>query len=158
MRRKRCHCCRSLYLPDPRTYRQQKTCAKESCRTLRKRQAVQNWWKEHPLYGASRTVKQKQWRAKHGGYWKGWRKEHAGYVNRNRKAQKLRNARNRGWIAKQNEWKAVCIDKLERIRHLRLIAKQNEIGEVSGLQIDGLCRYLKGQLMIAKQNDMDARK
>ena len=150
MRKKKCRCCRRWYLPQAQTYRQQKTCNKASCRAWRKRQAPKAWRLRNPLYSESGRVKQKQWRQKHLGYWRAWRKAHPGYVERNRKTQKNRNAKNRGLIAKRNEWNAICIEKLRGIALLRLIAKENEWKETIFHQIDGLCRYLEGQLMIAK--------
>ena len=157
MRRKRCRCCRKLYFPHSQTYRQQKTCDKESCRAWRKRQALKEWRLKNPLYPESCRAKQKLWRQNHSRYWKAWRKTHPGYVQRNGRLQKVRNARNRGVIAKRNEWKEVCLEKSARIRSLRLIAKENEWNGIAFRQIDGICRYLQSQALIAKRNDIDQR-
>jgi hypothetical protein len=154
-RRKKCLCCKELYHPHPQSYRQQKTCTKAACRSWRRRQACGGWWRKHPLYGESRRMKLVAWRKENKDYWKRWRKEHLGYVLRNRKAQRKRNSRKRQWIAKQNDWNSVCMEKLTRIRSLRLIAKQNDSTEVLSRQIDGLCLYLRGHLLIAKQNNID---
>lgn len=150
MRRKRCRCCKELYLPDVRTYRQQKSCNKKSCRAWRRKRALKEWRLKNPLYSESCRVKQRLWRENHRGYWRNWRLRHPGYVKRNRKAQEYRNAKNRGLIAKRNETKSFHIEKLERIRSLRLIAKENETNEIPLRQIDGICRYLEGQMVIAK--------
>lgn len=157
MRRKLCRCCRKPYQPHPQTYRQQKTCDNQSCRAWRKSQALKGWRLKNPLYVESCRAKQGVWRRNHSHYWKTWRKTHPGYVQRNRKLQKARNARNRGVIAKRNEWKQVCVEKLARIRSLRLIAKENEWNGIAFRQIDGLCRYLQAQVMIAKGNAMDGK-
>lgn len=157
MKRKRCVCCHELYLPDPRTCRQQKTCTKPSCRAWRKQRAVKAWKLRNPLCAENDPVKQKQWRKKHSKYWKQWRSKHPGYVVHNRKAQRSRNAKTRGLIAKGNEINSICTDKLDQIRLLRLIAKGNEWHEILFRQVDGICRYLKGQLVIAKGNDIDTK-
>jgi hypothetical protein len=58
-------------------------------------------------------------------------------------------------IAKGNDIKWVCIDKLEQISALRMIAKGNDCGQIAMLQIDAICRYLKAQVLIAKGNEID---
>ena len=107
------------------------------------------------MYGQSRKGKLKAWRQAHPSYWKAWRKKHPGYVGRNRKAQIRRNAKNRGMIAKPTAWNAVSLEKLGRIGALRVIAKPTEWGEVYGQQIDGILKYLKREVLIAKPTDMD---
>ena len=157
MRKKRCKCCHELYEPLVHTYREQKTCDKPACRAWRKRQAYRNWEARNPLYKKLNLVKQQRWRARHRGYWKRWRRHHPGYVRRNQKAQRARNAKNRGMIAKTNALNLICIAKLRQIRFLHVIAKENAWQEVVQHQIDGICRYLQGQLLIAKENAMDRK-
>src|SRR3989338_2742793 len=158
MRRKLCRSCKELYLPEPQTYRQQKTCNKRSCRDWRIREKWRRWILKNPLYGQSRKVKQKQWRDGHVGYWKRWRKMHSEYVNRNRKEQKRRDAKKRGFLAKPTEWRQVYIEKLDRIRSLRFLAKPTECEEVLFYQIEGLCCYLKQELLLAKPTDIDNKR
>jgi len=155
MKRKRCCCCHELYEPEPRSHRRQKTCKKAPCRRMRRRAAVKKWKRKHPHYARSEPAKQQKWREQNPGYWKQWRAKHPGYVARNRRAQRGRNAQQRRLIAKGNDLNTVCIDKLRQIRLLRLIAKGNDWQQVAGWQIDGICRYLQDQLLIAKGNDMD---
>ena len=157
MRQKRCRCCRGLYLPRPQSYRQQKTCGRPACRVWRICQALAAWRLKNPLYGESRKGKLAVWRQNHRGYWNRWRKGHPGYVARNRRAQRQRNAKNRGLIAKRNGWNAIPLEKLERIGSLGVIAKRNGCNEISLRQIDGILGYLKGQVLIAKRNDIDRR-
>ena len=155
MRRKRCRCCQQLYLPCPQTYRQQKTCKKPGCRAVRKRRAQKAWSRKNPYYWESCRSKQKLWREKNKGYWGQWRKEHPGYVKGNRRMQKRRDARKRGFLAKQDTWNAICIDKLGRIKAVGDLAKQDEWTQAQGRQIDGILNYLKGQLVLAKQDAID---
>lgn len=155
MRRKRCQFCHEFYKPDPRTYRQQKTCTKSRCRAARRSHAVKRWKLHHKYHAQGDSHKQKQWRERHKGYWKQWRAKHPGYVRRNRRKQRGRNARNRTLIAKGNEIELICVENLRQISLLRLIAKRNEWHKILFLQIDELCRYLQRQLLIAKGNDMD---
>lgn len=158
MRRKRCRCCRELYLPEPRSYRQQKTCRKMSCRRWRRQRAWRGWSMRHPIYWESRKIKQKKWRREHADYWASWRRRHPEYLRRNRLRQRVRNAKNRGLIAKSNDLNTLHIDKLRQILLLRWIAKPNDLEESVCQQIDGLCRYLLWCRRIAKPNDMDGKK
>ncbi len=155
MRKKRCTCCHELYEPEPRSYRRQKTCKKPACRARRKRRAVQTWKYNNPLYARTEPQTYKQWCKHNPCYWRRWRQSHPGYVARNRRAQRRRNARNRTLIAKGNDLNTICIEKLRQISSLHMIAKGNDWQEVVRYQIDGICRYLQGQLLIAKGNDMD---
>ncbi len=157
MRRKKCKCCHEFYQPDPRTYRKQRTCSKPHCRAWRKHQSVKAWKLKNPIRAENIPVKQKQWREDHKDYWKQWRSTHPGYIVRNRKKQRSRNAKNRGVIAKGNEISADYIDKLDQIRSLRCIAKGNEWHEILFRQVDGICKCLKGYLVIAKGNDIDTK-
>ena len=160
MRRKLCRCCRKLYLPHPQTYRQQKTCDKASCRAWRKSRALKCWRLKNPFYDKSRENKLKSWRESHSGYWKEWRELHPAYEARNLKAQKARDARKRGFLAKRNEWRAFWLQKLEELReiqNLRDLAKRNAWESVLACQIDGVVRYLRNQVLLAKRNDIDRR-
>lgn len=157
MRKKRCQCCHELYEPEPRSRRRQKTCKKPACRAWRKRRAVQSWKQNNPLYPQTEPVTYTQWCKRNPCYWRQWRKRHPGYVARNRRAQRGRNARNRTLIAKGNDLKSICIDKLRQNASVRLIAKGNDWQRVVEYRLDGICRYLKGQLLIAKGNDIDTK-
>jgi hypothetical protein len=155
MRRKRCECCHELYEPLAHTYREQKTCDKPSCRVWRKRQSVKRWKVMNPLSSGNNPIKQKRWRQSHRRYWIRWRNKHPGYVIRNRRAQMKRDARKRKLLAKGNALNTVYIDKLRRIRFLRLLAKRNAWEEIVAYQIDGICAYLQSQLVLAKGNTID---
>ena len=161
MRRKRCYCCLKLYQPHPQTYLQQKTCDQESCRAWRKRRAVKAWRLKYPQYAQSDPSQQRIWQKAHPDYWKRWRKDHPAYVVRNRKVQKVRDAKKRGFLAKGNAWRPIWLqnlDQLRRIQNLRNLVKRNEWTKVPLLQIDGICRYLKGQVSLAKGNAIDLKR
>ena len=123
----------------------------------RKSQALKEWRLKNPLYAESCRAKQKLWRQNHSNYWKKWRKVHPAYVARNCKLQKARDAKERGFLAKRNEWKLISLEKLAQIRKFRDLAKGNGWEGALELQIDGILRYLQGQLWLAKQNDIDRR-
>lgn len=158
MRRKRCRACHQLYKPEPRSYRRQKTCSKESCKILWKRRYQKAWKLKDPLYWEESRVQQKLWREKHRDYWFKWRKEHPGYVKRNRLAQRRRDAQKRGFLAKGVDWKAIRLDKLSRIKALGNPAKQVDWPSVQSDQIDGIIDYLKGEVLLAKQVYIDAKR
>ena len=150
MRRKSCRCCRELYQPHPQTYLQQTTCDKESCRAWRKRRAQKIWSQKNPLYWNGDRKELKDWRQNHPDYYRQWRAQHPQYVARNRKAQKARDAKKRGFLAKQDAWRPIWLqnlDKLRRIRNLQVLAKQDEWQEQ-------LRRYLRDQVLLAKQDDI----
>ena len=160
MRRKKCRCCHTLYLPYPQTYRQQITCNKKSCRAWRNREKWKNFIRKDPLYGQSQKVKQKQWRQSHPHYWKAWRKNHAAYVARNRRLQKVRDARKLGFLAKLTEWRAFWLQNLEKLReikNLQNLAKATEWEGVLGQQIDGVLDYLRAQVLLAKATATDKK-
>jgi hypothetical protein len=75
-------------------------------------------------------------------------------VNGNRKRQKCRDARKRGNLAKPTEINAVYIDELDRIMDLQFLAKPTESEELLRYQIDGICRYLKMRLNLAKPTNI----
>ena len=83
---------------------------------------------------------------------------HSEYVKRNRKEQERRDAKKRGFLAKPTEWRQVYIEKLDRIRSLRFLAKPTECEEVLFYQIEGLCCYLKQELLLAKPTDIDNKR
>lgn len=145
-RRKKCRCCGELFLPCAQTYRQQITCDKEPCRRWRRRHAQMKWRIKNPGYDESCGAKRGQWRAAHPEYWREWRAQHPGYVERNRQAQKRRDAMKRVVLAKQNEWIRKQLEYKRRITRLGHLAKQNEWMRFT----DGICRGM----ILAKQNDM----
>lgn len=155
MRRKKCRCCGELYEPYVPTYRRQKVCSKVACREWWAREKWRRWSQKDPLYGAGRKVKQKQWRKKHREYWRRWRQSHPGYVKRNCKLQKARDAKKRGFLAKPTDWKRISLEKLRGIGGLRNLAKPTDWSEKMGLRIDGILKYLKGEVLLAKPTVID---
>ena len=157
MRRKRCRACQELYPPEPRSYRRQKTCDQGACRDWRKRRYQKAYRLKDPLYWEDSRVQQRLWRAEHADYWRAWRKAHPEYVERNRRLQKRRDAQKRGFLAKEVGWKVIRAAKLAKIKDLGAknkalhnLAKEVDWPRVYGEQIDGICRYLREDLSLAK--------
>ena len=145
-RRKKCCYCREWYRPHPQTYRIQTVCSSPRCRRLRRRAAWKRWSYRNPIYAESRREKQTAWRKAHPTKDRDFRAQNPAYVERNRRLQRIRNARDRGVIAKPNAWNSLRREKLMRIRSLRLIAKPNtwnSCAEVFSRQIEAICLLLE---------------
>lgn len=145
-RRKKCRYCREWYRPHPQTYRVQTACSNARCRRLRRRAAWKRWSERNPIYAESRRDKQRAWRKSHPSKDREFRAKNPAYVERNRRLQRMRNARHRGVIAKPNTWTLLRREKLMRIRYLGLIAKPNawdSCAEVFRRQIEAICVLLQ---------------
>ena len=74
IRRRKCKCCKELYLPDAHNHHHQHYCSKPECRKASKKASQQRWassekgWDyfKNP-YNIQRV---KEWRKAHPGYWK----------------------------------------------------------------------------------------
>jgi hypothetical protein len=73
-RRRRCLCCKELFLPDPRSRYHQRFCSKVQCQKASKalsqarwraKFSNQNYWR-----GAAEVERVRSWRKAHPGYWK----------------------------------------------------------------------------------------
>lgn len=73
-RRRRCLCCKDLFLPDPRSRYHQRFCSKAECQKASKalsqarwraKSGNQNYWR-----GAEEVERVRSWRKAHPGYWK----------------------------------------------------------------------------------------
>ena len=79
---------------------------------------------------------------------------------RNRKLQKVRDARKLGFLAKLTEWRPFWLQNLEKLREIKNIhdlAKPTEWEGVLGQQIDGVLDYLRAQVLLAKATGIDRR-
>lgn len=73
-RRRRCLCCKDLFLPDPRSRYHQRFCSRDQCQKASKAHSQarwrakggnQNYWR-----GATEVERVRSWRKAHPGYWK----------------------------------------------------------------------------------------
>lgn len=71
-RKRKCKCCRELYLPDARHFRDQKYCSKPACRRASKQESQRRWYHSEkgavyrdPEYNKERV---REWRAAHPDY------------------------------------------------------------------------------------------
>lgn len=73
-RRRKCRCCRSLFVPDPRNLRHQGYCSLPSCRAASKAASQARWLAkpENQDYfrGPVHLARSQAWRARHPGYWR----------------------------------------------------------------------------------------
>lgn len=68
-RKRKCRCCRDLFVPDHRPTRRQRYCAKEACRQASKAASQRRWLRkpENRDYfcGPEHTERKRRWRAEH---------------------------------------------------------------------------------------------
>lgn len=135
-RKRKCHKCRELFLPDPRSYRPttngrkvsaQHYCSKPACQTESDRQSHRKHIQKNPLYRQTQLLSARRWRKKNGGYYRERREEFPAVAKRNRVLQRQRNARSKANLANINSIKAVRIEKLKRIDILIDLANINSI-------------------------------
>jgi hypothetical protein len=87
-----CLACGNAFVPLPHVPRQ-RYCSSKGCQRARRRD-----WQNHRLhidedYRDNQARAQAKWRAGHPGYWREYRAAHPVYRERNRRMQRLRNAR-----------------------------------------------------------------
>ena len=102
----RCAHCRRLFEPNPRV-KNQRYCGDKPCQQARK-----NFWQKEKLasdsdYRANQRECDRQWRARHPGYWRTYRTAHPRSTERNRLFQTNRNAKRRSLIAKMDASKPI---------------------------------------------------
>ena len=114
---KGCPYCGRPYLPDPRTAKTQKACARPRCRRARQRQNWRRWSKLHPGYAASRQAKTRAWARAYPDYWSRYRAAHRAYARRDnrRRTEAMRRAR---CSAKQITMRTVVVEKLRALEAL----------------------------------------
>ena len=80
-------------------------CSQRACQRARKRAWQQRKRAEDPDYRVNERAAQRRWADAHPEYWRQWRQDHPEYVERNRVAQRARNAHRRApMIAKGDVW------------------------------------------------------
>lgn len=69
LRRRKCRCCKELYIPDYRPVRRQRYCSKTECRKASKRASQRRWLRkpENRNYfsGPEHVERKRRWRAEH---------------------------------------------------------------------------------------------
>lgn len=128
MREKRCHYCQEFFTPNPRVRKRQKTCGHPSCQKALRKENHARWKQEHPECCRSDSLRVKLWLDRHPGYLRRYRETHPAYVEKNRRAQKLRDRRKKLHLdirAKIRRQPPEIIDQLWDLSHLDI---QDEIG------------------------------
>lgn len=73
-RKRKCRHCKELYLPDIRNRHHQRYCSKPGCRKVSKKVSQQRWVSSEKGWdyfkNPDNTIRVKQWRKAHPGYWK----------------------------------------------------------------------------------------
>ena len=103
---RRCQCCGRTFRPRPQNPNQ-RFCSDAACQRARKRQWQRRKRASDPDYRANEQAAQRRWAGEHRSYWRQWREAHPEYVERNRTAQRARNARRAGdasTIAREDAW------------------------------------------------------
>ena len=106
-----CRGCGRLFRPRPQNPTQT-YCSLPACQRARKRAWQQRKRAEDADYRANERAARRRWADAHPAYWRQWRAGHPEYVERNRMAQRERNARRRtaaavdaSLIAKEDAWR-----------------------------------------------------
>lgn len=72
--RRKCRCCKSLFVPDPRTKSRQRFCSKLDCRKAGKSFSQRRWLTKHGngdyFRGPENVRRVQAWRKAHPNYWK----------------------------------------------------------------------------------------
>jgi len=73
-KRRKCQCCKRLFLPDPRTKERQRFCSLEACRRASKSSSHRRWFSKHGngdyFRGPDEVERVRKWRRNHPGYWR----------------------------------------------------------------------------------------
>jgi hypothetical protein len=95
---RRCRSCARIFRPRPQNPTQT-YCSQPACQRARKRAWQQRKRAEDPDYRVNERAAQCRWAEAHPGYWRQWREVHPEYVERNREAQRQRNAQRRAAVS-----------------------------------------------------------
>lgn len=72
--RRKCQCCRRLFVPDPRAAHRQLYCSQPECRRVSKVASQKRWLRKNGngdyFRGPNEVARVKRWREAHPGYWK----------------------------------------------------------------------------------------
>jgi len=73
-KRRKCPCCKQLFLPDPRTQGRQRFCSREACQRASKAASQRRWFSKEGngdyFRGPREVERVRKWRRKHPGYWR----------------------------------------------------------------------------------------
>lgn len=73
-KRRKCPCCKQLFLPDPRTQGRQRFCSREACQRASKAASQCRWFSKEGngdyFRGPREVERVRKWRSKHPGYWR----------------------------------------------------------------------------------------
>jgi len=90
---KKCPHCKIRFTPDPRVGKRQKTCGKPACKRALKAENNRSWRQRNPDYYRNDYSRLSAWLEQNPGYLKCYRESHAEYIEKNRKAQQVRDRR-----------------------------------------------------------------
>ena len=90
---KTCAYCKTPFFPDPKVGKRQKTCGKPACKRALKAENNRRWRQKNPGYYRNDYCRLRAWLEHNPGYLKGYRESHPEYIEKNRKAQKVRDRR-----------------------------------------------------------------
>jgi RHS repeat-associated protein len=90
---KTCPYCKTPFSPDPKVGNRQKTCGKPACKRALKSENNRRWRQRNPDYYRNDYCRLRAWLEHNPGYLKGYRESHPEYIEKNRKAQKVRDRR-----------------------------------------------------------------
>ena len=83
LKKRRCHHCHRLFVPDPRLKERQKTCSRPECRRSQKHLSNKEWRSLYPDYYRNIYQQQKETYGSRAEYKKRYRKQNPEYVRRN---------------------------------------------------------------------------
>ena len=73
--RRKCRCCRTFFVPDPRTADRQQYCSQPACRQASKAASQRRWLSKNGngdyFRGPDAVRRVQLWRQSHPGYWRG---------------------------------------------------------------------------------------
>ncbi|MCW4017066.1 MAG: hypothetical protein NWF00_00030 [Candidatus Bathyarchaeota archaeon] len=90
---KTCPYCKTPFSPDPNVGNRQKTCGKPACKRALKAENNRRWRQRNPDYYRNDYCRLRAWLEHNPGYLKRYRESHPEYIEKNRKAQKVRDRR-----------------------------------------------------------------
>ncbi len=90
---KKCPYCKTPFSPDPKVGNRQKTCGKPACKRALKAENNRRWHQKNFGYYRNDYSRLRTWLQHNPGYLKCYRESHPEYIEKNRKAQKVRDRR-----------------------------------------------------------------
>lgn len=90
---KKCPYCKIRFTPDPRVGKRQKACGKPACKRAMKAENNRSWRQRNPDYYRNDYSRLRAWLEQNPEYLKCYRQSHPEYIEKNRKAQNVRDRR-----------------------------------------------------------------